>query len=365
VGQNLLPEAQGQPLQLSAATWPSGFASRRPEGVRGEAASSVLPTQGFPSTKLDHLRTQAEWQDFLHEHYPWLDSTGQPSSLFEAEVRCHRFATSSLALIRSASTEVDRGPRLMGPSEAGHVQIVLQMEGQMEIFQDRASSVILPGQAFICDSARPYHATLSEGAQFSVLTMPHEVLPGWGRISRSLCGLPLSDVTSVLAAQGALNGLLRAPAELDSEGMGHVLQAVQWMLASSLHRCAGRSKPISREGQRLGKARQYILDHIDDPKLGPDELADALHMSRRALYLLFQQCESTPSRMIHELRLERCRDALSDPVHQLRSVTEIAGDFGFQEPASLSRSFKARFGVTPSDWRRQALDAQLRSTNCI
>lgn len=304
---------------------------------------------------VESLRSRAEWQEFLHEHYPWLESDGERSAWFDAEVSCHRIEHSSLAFIRSTSTQVNRSPQLAQPAQGGYVQIVLQQEGHMAFEQGRTASVIHPGQAFICDTARPYVTQLSDGACFSVLTLPHAALPGWRQISHALCGQPLAEVTTVLAAQGALQALLRAPQGAASTALPLVLQAVQSMLAASLHRCAAMPGEADRDTQRFARARDYIQSHLDDADLGPERLAEALHMSRRALYLLFKQHGTAPATLIQSMRLEACRQALSDPVLRERSITAVALDHGFFDLTAFSRLFKQRFGLPPSDWRRQAL----------
>jgi AraC family transcriptional activator of tynA and feaB len=149
--------------------------------------------------------------------------------------------------------------------------------------------------------------------------------------------------------------LLRTPPTDDPEGTENVLRAVQWMLSASLRRAARPPGLSDPKGGRIGKAQMYVLDHIADPNLDPDELASALHMSRRALYVLFKEYRMTPGRMIHDLRLERCQKALCDRSQESRSVTEIAFDNGFQDAATFSRLFKAQYGMAPSDCRRKAL----------
>lgn len=306
---------------------------------------------------VDQIRSFAHWQDFVRDNFPWLEVDSAARSSFEAEVQSLRFSSSSLATIRSLSTEVSRTPHLAARSDAGYIKLMWQLAGALEVEQDQRRSLIDVGQACICDTARPYRVSLSDGCHFAVLTLPYAAIPGWERISQRLCGAPLSDATTANAALGALMGVVRAAPQPAVSGGDHVMQAVHWMLAASLHQSAQQTHGAQRDMRRLGQAREHILAHIDDPSLSPDELASALHMSRRALYLLFKEYRITPSRMIHDLRLERCRDALSDARRAGQSVTEIAYDHGFVDPANFSRLFKTQYGLSPSEWRRQALSA--------
>jgi len=304
---------------------------------------------------VDQIRDFANWKNFVRDNFPWLEVNSEARSTFEAEVQALHFSASSLATIRSLSTEVTRTPHLAARSDAGYIKLMWQLAGALEVEQDQRRSLIDVGQACICDTARPYRVSLSDGCHFAVLTLPYAAIPGWERISQRLCGAPLADTTTAHAALGALMGVARAAPQTDSSGVDNVMQAVQWMLAASLHQSASHTTGTNRDMLRLGKAREHILAHIDDPNLSPDELASALHMSRRALYLLFKEYRITPSRMIHDMRLERCRDALSDARRASLSVTEIAFDNGFVDPATFSRLFKTQYGVSPTEWRRKAL----------
>lgn len=147
----------------------------------------------------------------------------------------------------------------------------------------------------------------------------------------------------------ALAALGNVPDGADSGG-DVVLKAVRWILSSVLH----RSACVPDAGQRsegLEKAERHILERLGDPGLDANALAKSLCMSRRALYLLFQKHKLTPARMIQDLRLERCKQALGDPLNRHRKITDIAYDHGFSDYATFSRVFKAHCGVAPSDYR--------------
>ena len=99
---------------------------------------------------------------------------------------------------------------------------------------------------------------------------------------------------------------------------------------------------------RLDRARSVILRRVADCKLDADAVAAELHMSRRALYLLFERCGLTPARAIREIRLDCCFRLLRDERYCHRKITDIAMDHGFKHFASFSRQFKMRYGIPPS-----------------
>lgn len=54
---------------------------------------------------------------------------------------------------------------------------------------------------------------------------------------------------------------------------------------------------------------------------------------------------------VREQRLERARRDLGDPTQRDRPVHEISHRWGFAHHATFSRVFRARYGMTPSEYR--------------
>ena len=59
------------------------------------------------------------------------------------------------------------------------------------------------------------------------------------------------------------------------------------------------------------------------------------------------------AQLIRETRLQACREALQNPRLRQRTILEIAGDWGFDDPSHFSRLYKLRFGRTPREDRLQ------------
>ncbi len=294
------------------------------------------------------------WKDFVHDNFPWLEHRDHGSGAFEAEVSAYRIGNGALTTISAGASEVIRTRHLAEASEEGYIKLLWQMAGGIQVEQDRRQCVIAPGQATVCDTARPYRIRLTEGAHFAVLMLPHAACPGWEQISQKICGAPLAQGPTVRAALGALMALTSLPQNVESSGNNTVLQAVQWMLSASLHEAASDLGVSAFQDPRLSRAQRHIIEHIGDTDLDANGLAAALCMSRRSLYMLFKEYRLTPAKMIHDIRLEQSRASLADARQQHRKITDIAFDHGFGDYATFSRLFKMQFGVTPSEYRMKS-----------
>lgn len=302
-----------------------------------------------------------QWKDFVNSNFPWLEHRNHSGGLFEADVSAFTFGNGSLAMIKANASEVIRTRHLADRAEAGYIKLLWQLSGNIQLEQDDRRCRIEAGQTTVCDSTRAYRICVSDQSQFVVLMLPHAACPGWDRISQKLCGRPLGDSANLRAAFGALMALSGTAFGSKDKVGETVLNAVQSMITSSLHQSASEFGVAGLHNERLGKAQAHILKHIADPGLDPDDLAAALCMSRRSLYMLFKECQLTPSKMIHDLRLEGSRQALEDSSRPNRKITDIAFDHGFSDYATFSRLFKLQYGLTPSEYRLRARAPQLSS----
>jgi AraC family transcriptional activator of tynA and feaB len=296
------------------------------------------------------IRGFGPWQDFVKTNWYWLEVSDAKRGEFRANVKFLWFGSRSLSLINTDDCRVTCTEHGVRTAEAGYLKVLWQRAGTMAIEQDGRSSQLVAGTAAICDSGRPYRLSLAHDARIVALTLPYTAVPGWDRLSQKVCGTALADRTILSAALAASLALLDEAGTPVADSADLILQAVQWMLSASLHQLAAPSKqPPSR--LKLDLVHQHILSHIDDPALSPDELANALHVSRRTLYQLFKEREITPSRFIRDVRLDAARQALKSTRNARRSILEIALDYGFSDSASFSRAFKAAFGLSPRAWR--------------
>ena len=89
----------------------------------------------------------------------------------------------------------------------------------------------------------------------------------------------------------------------------------------------------------------YIERNLTSRTLTPARVAEAVHVSRSALYRMFSASGGV-NRFIMRARLDWAWKALADPAGR-RRVSEVAFGSGFQSEAHFCRAFRRAFGVTP------------------
>jgi AraC-like DNA-binding protein len=109
-----------------------------------------------------------------------------------------------------------------------------------------------------------------------------------------------------------------------------------------------------RRPRREPPSIEHIEAHLSDPALKPATVAAALRISPRYLHRLFAAEAETVERYILRRRLEDCADQLGGVSHDRRHVSEIAVAGGFSTLAHFCRTFRARYGMSPGEYREYA-----------
>jgi len=98
----------------------------------------------------------------------------------------------------------------------------------------------------------------------------------------------------------------------------------------------------------------FCKRELHDTELNPQRVADHLGLSVRTLHLRFKQIGQSFARWIRDERLKACSVALRDENQRCLNISEIAYRWGFNDLSHFNKSFRARFGQTPTEWRKNA-----------
>lgn len=104
--------------------------------------------------------------------------------------------------------------------------------------------------------------------------------------------------------------------------------------------------------RRLKQVIEYIHENYDQ-ELRLGKLAAVAEMSVFHFARTFRaEMGVSPHRYVNEQRLDKAKALLR---MNARSISEIAAETGFSDAGQLSRVFRKRFGLSPGEWKRQAL----------
>jgi AraC-like DNA-binding protein len=226
--------------------------------------------------------------------------------------------------------------------------------GHGVIEQGGREAVLGPGDLTLVDLSRPATWAMTS-VRCVALVFPRSLLP--------LGPDEIAKVTAVRMAGDRGAGALissvarRLPTHLDdvdSSAAARLGGAAVDLLAVALADRLARASDVPPETRRRALLRgihAWIEERLGDPTLSPGAIAAAHYVSVRSLHTLFETEETTVADWIRRRRLERSARDLLDPALEHESVGAIAARWGITSPAHFSRLFRARFGVSPSEYR--------------
>jgi acetamidase/formamidase/AraC-like DNA-binding protein len=109
----------------------------------------------------------------------------------------------------------------------------------------------------------------------------------------------------------------------------------------------------STRAAAVNRICQMIERELADPELTPARVAQNEGISERYLQKLFEGVGDNFSHYLRERRLQRAWTDLANPLEAHYTISEIAYRYGFGDSAHFSRTFRARFGLSPREFRHQ------------
>lgn len=286
------------------------------------------------------------WRDTVATHMRPLEIDADPGE-FSCAVRM--FETESMQFwdIRSQAHHFER-TRAQISSSSSAVSMTVQLEGESVISQNGRDMNLTPGRHAFLNWGVPYSRSFGAEHRMVTVIFSGESLP------RSYA----SNLERLAAGSDRSSGLL-------DEMVRHFLRV--WdlvsspsdtaVLSSALRSVRSATLSVLSDPQphpMIAEVQSYILTHLHDPDLTPQQIADAHYISVRHLYNLFAETGQPVSTWIRRQRLERVKDDLHDTSI---AVSTIGERWGLPDPSQLTRSFKREFGTSPAGYRRSRLPA--------
>lgn len=220
---------------------------------------------------------------------------------------------------------------------------------------------LVPGELLLINPDDPVDLTYSEDCEKFILKVPVRLLDSicdeqrWQRPSGGVRFLRNHYRLEELGGFLNLLGMICNEAEVSGSlprVQGHYSQIIASKLLTLMSTNV-RMETLSGAGAGLERILDYVERNLK-LEVSAEALAEQANMSVRSLYALFDRhLNTTPRQYIRQRKLERVQACLSDPSCAVRSVTELALDYGFLHLGRFSESYRQRFGELPSETLRR------------
>jgi AraC-like DNA-binding protein len=229
----------------------------------------------------------------------------------------------------------------------------LQMTGSCVVVQHGREAIVRRGDLVIYDSTSPFLISDVDGIRQHKFRIPLDRLALPADVIRRVCAVSLSPghpITDLAATY--LHRLALRPGMFDRPGGDLVSQPSIELLRAVIttHLDAVELGKESLHATLVVRIMEYVRTHLREPDLSAGRIAAEHHISVRQLYRILADEGISLGDWIRARRLEECRKDLAstgagDPVFA------VARRWGFTDPSSFARMFRATFGMSPREWR--------------
>jgi AraC family transcriptional activator of tynA and feaB len=262
---------------------------------------------------------------------------------FDAEVS-HR-TLGGLCVYRLVSDPHRVTTMPLGKAQGRSVRLRYQQSGSSVIMKGGRSFRIEQGDWIISDPHEAYMAVNERQAAHLWLQVPCAGLSA--RQLRTLGNnetrIRIDGRTSDALREAMVHTLDSRTTIQEPDMVGRLMAWVRRALGEG----HGDILPGFSRAETASRARAIIARNLRDPELSVERVAQELGCTARYLHKVFEGSDSV-CRTIWNMRLDQCRAQLAQPGTELPTLTALAFDFGFNSSSHFSRSFRDRFGMTPS-----------------
>lgn len=189
---------------------------------------------------------------------------------------------------------------------------------------------------------------LFSGNEISLL---HNLTDGFKNPRIHLAGSPLAMECMQLVAN--------VPEQINLNHRGHLIRIAAAVLSADFKEAQTRRSGFVSAEDHMAQVFQR-LSPAEFISLSVGELAEKFSCSRRHLNRLFHQHFGVSVASLRmEMRLLKAMALLRDPDAKIINVAEQCG---FNHLGLFNTCFKRRFGASPGQWRKTALQAELSKT---
>lgn len=271
---------------------------------------------------------------------------------FRVNVHVHEVGSLSCAKFSASPTLFKRTSKLMQDGDDSIFLLVARI-GNLNVWQRDMRRDLMIGDVAIVRNGEKRGGVV-DGEGFAI-QLPHAALMSLLPKSHGFTpGALLRDEAHTKLLLGYINSFIDLPSSADTGFNDLVSRHVVDLVALAIGPSADAREMITQGGVRAARLRAIkadIQNGLGSRDLSVSAVAKRHGVSPRYVQMLFERAGMTFSEFVLGERLTRAHRLLADPGHLNLKVSEIAYSVGFSDLSYFNRTFRLRFGMTPSDAR--------------
>jgi AraC-like DNA-binding protein len=315
----------------------------------------------YSSTDLDggeELRKE-KWISSLSSGYANLHADPVKDIAFKGELSIAKAGNVSIGSICGTVKAISRSSENIAAQHTNNLVLLLNAgQSKLCIDQSRRSVELDPGASVLIEQCEPSLIRVSDGNcnLIAAQTEREHVRRRYAQVEDCL----MSPVPSAAPIHGLVQAYLTMLVHPAGPALPLINQFVPDHIADIIAAVASSGNPALLQGEarfgllsreRLASARRYIRQHLDNPLLDDQRIAEHISISNSQLRKDFEREGLSVGRYIREQRLDKALTMLRDPACRHYRIIDIAFACGFRSLVTFNRAFRNTYNATPSEVR--------------
>lgn len=312
----------------------------------GSSTTLIQTSDMEPVRRLDY------WRDMISSTFVALDCEVPARRDFSGSLETNALQDVQFSRVVSEAQRVVRSRQRIRQSPDDFFLISIQCAGSGSVAQHDRVARLDAGDFALYDTTQPYELNFDHPFEQLVLRLPRRYLS-----RRIACPERLTAMSfrgsrgSAAIVSSFVVQVYRQLGRLDQDCLPAMHQALLDLLVAGLSGALLENLPTANRLVMRQRILNFVEARLADSTLDCQKIAAAHAISVRYLNKLFEDDELPLSEWIWSRRLEKARTAIERSRMTGQSISQIAYDWGFKDPAHFSRAFKIRYGVRPSTLR--------------
>jgi AraC-like DNA-binding protein len=302
-------------------------------------------------------RRKEQWIEQLSTGYVRLNAEPAQDISFQGKLRIAALGQASVGTIQGTVKAIIRSKREIALEDTDNLVLLCNAgRGQMHIMQNGRSADLVEGASVLIEQCCPSQVvTPRADCKLLALQVPRSWLSLRLPELQSHIMMPVSRYSSALKlARAYTNILLRDHQESGAQLKAYAAEHIADLIAAVIAPHRAVSDDIGVRAARLRALKEDITQHLGSSSLSISETAARQGISAAYVRKLLAAEGISFSDFVLEQRLSRAHRMLRDPRFVSCRISTIAFETGFSDLSYFNRTFRRRFGMTPSYARNHA-----------
>jgi len=297
-----------------------------------------------------------QWRDAVCDIVVDLECSRDRVEPFAGRIDSWEMRDINLIRVAASAHKVARDRRRVALGGQQFVLLSHMRQGKALIQQNGREALLGPGDIAIYDTTNPYEFRLDGAFEMDVLRIDRDTFGRFvGEVSDATARVVSGSTGTGRICSRLISEIAGELHAVDDLSLRQLNESLLGLIATGLQEVRGNLPDPHRTVQQhalLERAARIVDEELGNPELTCEYVANRVGVSYRYLLKVFGENGKSLADMIWEQRLGEARRQLATARVVGKSVTTIAYDCGFKDPAHFSRAFRNRFGASPRQFRR-------------